>query len=154
VAQLEFDDQGWDLGGCFIGTRSPEDLTAGQQAQLTFIAKAHPVLYRAYLLKEAMRVALKQGEDIAEALWDWVLWVRRCRLAPFVKLQRAIVKHWDAIIAAAEHGLSNGLVESMNTKIRLITRMAFGFKSATALIALAMLSLGGHRAHLPGRHTA
>jgi transposase len=83
-----------------------------------------------------------------------VLWARRCRLAPFVKLQRAIVKHWDAIIAAAEYGLSNGLVESMNTKIRLITRMAFGFKSATALIALAMLSLGGHRPHLPGRHTA
>jgi transposase len=134
--------------------KRPEDLTAGQQAQLTFIAKAHPVLHRAYLLKEALRVALKQGEDIAEALWAWVLWARRCRLAPFVKLQRAIVKHWDAIIAAAEHGLSNGLVESMNTKIRLITRMAFGFKSATALIALAMLSLGGHRPHLPGRHTA
>lgn len=71
-----------------------------------------------------------------------------------MKLQRAIVRHWNAITAAAEHGLSNGLAESMNTKIRLITRMAFGFKDATALIALAMLSLGGHRPHLPGRHTA
>jgi transposase len=71
-----------------------------------------------------------------------------------VKLQRSIVKHWDAIVAAAEHGLSNGLVETMNTKIRLITRMAFGFKDPAALIALAMLSLGGHRPHLPGRHPA
>jgi transposase len=83
-----------------------------------------------------------------------VLWARRCRLEPFVKLQRAIVRHWDAIVAAAEHGLSNGLVESMNTKICLITRMAFGFKEPTALIALAMLGLGGHRPHLPGRHIA
>lgn len=49
--------------------------------------------------------------------------------------------------------LSNGLVESMTTKIRLITRIAFG-KDPTALIALAMLSFGGHRPHLPGRHTA
>jgi transposase len=73
---------------------------------------------------------------------------------PFVKLQRSIVKHWDAITAAADHRLSNGLVESMNTKIRLITRMAFGFKDANALIALAMLSLGGHRPHLPGRQAA
>jgi transposase len=134
--------------------KRPEDLTAGQQAQLEFIAKAHPILHRAYLLKEALRVALKQGENIVEALWDWVLWARRCRLEPFVKLQRAIVRHWDAIVAAAEHQLSNGLVESMNTKIRLITRMAFGFKEPTALIALAMLSLGGHRPHLPGRHAA
>jgi transposase len=134
--------------------KNPEDLTAGQRAQLTFIAKAHPTLHRAYLLKEGLRVALKQGENIAEALWDWVTWARRCRLEPFVKLQRSIVKHWDAIVAAAEHGLSNGLVESMNTKIRLITRMAFGFTDPDALIALAMLSLGGHRPDLPGRQTA
>lgn len=134
--------------------KRPEDLTERQRAQLEFIAKAHPVLHRAYLLKEGLRLALKSGADTAEALWEWVLWARRSRLAPFVKLQRAIVKHWDAITAAAEHSLSNGLVESMNTKIRLITRMAFGFKDPAGLIALAMLSLGGHRPHLPARHPA
>jgi transposase len=134
--------------------KRPEDLTAGQRAQLAFIAKAHPILHRAYLLKEGLRTALKQGANITEALWDWVQWARRCRLEPFVKLQRTVVKHHDAITAAAEHHLSNGLVESMNTKIRLITRMAFGFKDPDALIALAMLSLGGHRPHLPGRQTA
>jgi transposase len=134
--------------------KNPEDLTDRQRAQLEFIAKAHPVLHRAYLLKEGLRLALKSGPETAEALWEWVQWARRSRLEPFVKLQRAIVKHWDAILAAAEHGLSNGLVESMNTKIRLITRMAFGFKDPAALIALAMLSLGGHRPHLPGRHPA
>jgi transposase len=134
--------------------KRPEDLTERQRAQLEFIARAHPVLHRAYLLKEALRLALKSGPDTAEALLDWVSWARRSRLEPFVKLQRTIVKHWDAITAAAEHSMSNGIVESMNTKIRLITRMAFGFKDPTALIALAMLSLGGHRPHLPGRQTA
>ncbi|MFM8156467.1 MAG: transposase [Actinomycetes bacterium] len=47
--------------------------------------------------------------------------------------------------------LSNALVESTNTKIRVLTRVAFGFHSAEALIALAMLSLGDHRPALPGR---
>ncbi|HEX3284164.1 MAG TPA: transposase, partial [Mycobacterium sp.] len=47
--------------------------------------------------------------------------------------------------------LSNGLIESVNTKIRLITRMAFGFANPDPLIALAMLTLGGHRPALPGR---
>jgi hypothetical protein len=37
------------------------------------------------------------------------------------------------------------------TKIRLLTRIAFGFRSPNALIALAMLSLAGHRPVLPGR---
>ena len=48
-------------------------------------------------------------------------------------------------------GLSNALVESVNTKIRLLTRIAFGFHSAEALISLAMLALGGLCPPLPGR---
>ncbi|WP_343074871.1 hypothetical protein, partial [Phytoactinopolyspora alkaliphila] len=33
----------------------------------------------------------------------------------------------------------------------VITRVAYGFKDPHALIALAMLSLGGYRPALPGR---
>ena len=62
-----------------------------------------------------------------------------------------IVKHRDTIDAALDHGLSQGLIESTNTKIRVLTRVAFGFHSAEALIALAMLALGGHRPALPAR---
>ena len=68
-----------------------------------------------------------------------------------MKLQNNIVKHRTAILAPIEHEHSNGQVESMNTKIRLITRIAFGFKSPDALIAVAMLSLGGHKRILRGR---
>jgi transposase len=46
---------------------------------------------------------------------------------------------------------SNGPVESVNTKIRVTTRIAFGFHNPAALIALAMLTLGGLRPVLPGR---
>ncbi|MGA2474761.1 MAG: transposase, partial [Acidimicrobiales bacterium] len=57
-----------------------------------------------------------------------------------------------AIDATLDHGLSNGLIESTNTKIRLLTRIAFGFRSPDALIALAILALGGQRPVLPGRN--
>ena len=50
-----------------------------------------------------------------------------------------------------DHGLDQGLIESTNTKIRLLTRMAVGFRCPEALIALAMLALGGHRPVLLGR---
>ncbi len=90
-------------------------------------------------------------EQAGQALDRWVGWARRCRIPAFVKLQKSIVVHRAAILAAIEHGLSNGRIESVNTRIRLITRIAFGFQSAHALIALAMLSLGGHRPTLPGR---
>ena len=55
--------------------------------------------------------------------------------------------HRTAILASIEHGLSNGRVESMNTKIRLMTRIAFGFTSPDALIACGFKAdaVGGSR---------
>jgi transposase len=133
--------------------KNPEDLTENQQAKLAWIAATDPTLYRAYLLKEGLRLVFQLPHAQAvEALERWISWARRCRIPAFVKLQKSIVKHKARILAAIEHGLSNGLIESINTKIRLITRMAFGFASPEALIALAMLSLGGHRPTLPGRN--
>jgi transposase len=132
--------------------KNPENLTENQQVKLAWIAATDPRLYRAYLLKEGLRVIFTMPHQAAtEALDRWISWARRCRIPAFVKLQKSIAKHKTRILAAIEHGLSNGLIESTNTKIRLITRMAFGFKSPEALIALALLSLGGHRPTLPGR---
>ncbi len=132
--------------------KNPEDLTEKQTEKLAWIAKTDPRLHRAYLLKEGLRTVFTlPHEQAGEALDRWISWARRCRIPAFVKLQRSIVKHRERILAAIWHGLSNGLIESMNTKIRLITRVAFGFRSPQALIALAMLTLGGHRPTLPGR---
>ena len=86
-----------------------------------------------------------------EALDSWLGWAARCRLPTFVELGRKIRRHRPQIEAAIREDLSNALVESTNTKIRVLTRIAFGFHSAAALIALAMLSLGGYRPDLPGR---
>lgn len=133
--------------------KNPENLTEKQQAKLAWIVQTDPRLGRAYYLKEGLRTVFKlPADEAAEALDQWVCWARRCRIPAFVKLQKSIVKHRAAILASIEHGLSNGRIESMNTKIRLITRIAFGFKSPDALIALAMLSLGGHKPSLPGRN--
>ncbi len=94
--------------------------------------------------------ALKADAGI-ELLDRWLAWARRCRIAPFVELARRIGRHKERIAASLRLRLSNGIVESMNTKIRLITRRAFGFHSPQALIALAMLDLGGFCPPLPGR---
>jgi transposase len=83
----------------------------------------------------------------------WVSWARRCRIPAFVDLQKRIVRHRKTIDATLDHGLSNGLIESTNTKIRVLTRMASGFTKPEALVALAMLALGGYCPPLPGRGT-
>jgi len=132
--------------------KNPQDLTDRQRHELDWIAKTDPRLWRAYLLKEGLRyVFAVKGDEGKEALRRWLAWARRSQLPAFVDLHRKITAHHDAIDAALEHGLSNALVESTNTKIRLLTRIAFGFHGHQPLIALAMLALGSHPPRLPGR---
>ena len=135
--------------------KNPEDLTERQTATLAGIAKTNAPLFRAYLLKEQLRqvFALKGAEGIA-LLDAWLKWAQRSRLPSFIKLARSIREHRAGIDAALTHGLSNARVESVNTKLRLLTRIAFGFRSAEALIALAMLDLGGLCPPLPSRAAA
>jgi transposase len=137
----------WVLG------KNPENLTGNQQAALDWIALHHPELFRAYQLKESLRLVFRMSHDDAVTELDkWIAWARRCRIPAFVELQKSIVDQRTAILASIEHGLSNGRIESTNTKIRRIIRIGFGFHSPEPIIALAMLSLSGNPPQLPGRN--
>ena len=78
-------------------------------------------------------------------------WTRRSQIPAFVELYHRIKKHRAGIVASVTHGLSNGLTESVNTKIRLLTRIAYGFRSTDNLIALCLLDRGGDCPPLPDR---
>jgi transposase len=133
----------------------PEDLAVRQAAKLAWIARHNHRLYRAYLLKEQLRLVFAHRGHEAVAMLDvWLAWDRRCRISAVVEVYHRIKKHRAGIIAAVTHALSNGLSESVNTKLRLLTRIAYGFRSTDDLIALCLLDRGGHCPLLPGRPTA
>lgn len=134
--------------------KNPEDLTANQAAQLDWIARTHPYLHRAWLLKEGLRVIFKlKGHPrlARNALDKWLAWAARSRIPQFIELGRKIRQYRPGIEASLRNSLSNGLIESVNTKLRAITRAAFGFHGPEPMIALGMLALGGLRPSLPGR---
>ena len=136
--------------------KNPEDLTDNQAVTLAAVRRNGGAMWRAYTLKEALR-ALFAGDlnetDAGGLLDRWCSWAQRCRLAPFVKLARTIRAHRDGILAAIRLGLTNGRVEGLNTRVRLIVRRAFGFHSATAALALVMLSCGPINLQLPHERT-
>jgi transposase len=135
--------------------KNPEDLTEHQARKLAWIATTQPRLHEAYLLKEGLRwVFAVKGTAGVEALDRWIDWAGGCGLPAFEALSNKIDKHRCAIQASLIHQLSNGLIESVNTKIRLLTRIAYGFTRPDALIALAKLALGGDCPPLPGRQPA
>lgn len=139
-------------GSRFALWKNPENLTERQHAKLAWITANEPGLWRGYQLKEQLRLIFQlPADDAPTALDAWLSWARRSRLPAFIDLAAKIRRQRDPILAAITHNMSNALVESVNTKIRLLTRVAFGFHSAQALIAIAMLSLGVDQPTLPGR---
>lgn len=130
--------------------KNPEDLTRKQRKKLRHIEDENAPLYRAYLLKEQLREVFRtKGMEATYLLDAWLAWASRSKLKPFVKVARSIRANLVGIYAALVHGLSNGRVEAMNTRIRLLTRLAYGFHSHRPLIGLAMLKLGGLCPSLP-----
>lgn len=130
--------------------KDPAEWTEHQAAAMVWVEAHHPHLHRAWRLKEALRAVFRlRGATAITALDAWVSWARRCRLPEFVKVAATISAHRVSIDACLTTGLNNALIESTNTKIRVITRRAYGFKNVHALIALAKLSLGHNRPDLP-----
>ena len=143
----------WLKGARYAVWKNPENLTSRQQTKLATIQQTNNRLYRAYLLKEQLRAVFHaDSADAAIVILDgWLRWACRSRLPSFVKLARTIRDHRAGIEATLQLGLTNARIEAVNTTLRLIVRRAYGFHSATALIALAMLTCGGLRPDLPGR---
>lgn len=142
-------------GSRFALGKSPEHLTGNQQAQLEFIAKSNPKLYRAYLLKEKLRLIFhcRDVSTAKEELDSWIKWAQHCRIDVYVELQRKIRRHYDAILASIEHHLSNARIEAINNKIKLSIRMAYGFRNIDNMLALIMLRCSDLKVLLPWQQT-
>jgi transposase len=132
--------------------KNPPDLTGAQRTTVAIIAQVNKPLYRAYLLKEQLReVFTTKGTQGKRLLAGWLSWARRSRLPEFVKLAKTITRFLPLIHNTLKHGLGNARSEATNTHLRLLTRRAYGYHSAEALIAMANLTRGGLCPPLPGR---
>jgi len=137
--------------------KNPEDLTPKQAEKLATIRRRRNIIWRAYEMKEQFRAIFTTGLAPAEAivlLDRWVTRALKSRIEAFKKAARTMRERRGIIINAITQGISNGRVEGLNNKVRLIIRRAYGFHSANAALALVMLSCGPITLTLPHEHTS
>ena len=141
----------WIKGTRWSLLKSPEKQTVGQLALLSEVQQANKPMFRAFLLKEELRL-LYQLDDARLApqhLDAWLAWASRSKLEAFIKLARTIRRHREGILAAIRLGLNNGRLEGLNSRIRLISHRSFGFHSPDPLIALVYLCCARITIELP-----
>lgn len=142
----------WVKGVRWSLLKDPANQTIRQLAKLHEVQQTNKRMYRAVLLINELRWLYRIPKDQApEHLDAWLAWASRSRLKPFVTLARTLRKHKTGVLAAIELGLSNGRLEGLNSKVRLLSHRAYGFASADALIATIYLCCANITIALPHR---
>jgi transposase len=65
---------------------------------------------------------------------QWLWWASHSRLEPFQNFARMIRKHKDGILAWTKLRISNGALEGMNNKVKLVSHRSYGFRSGDRYI--------------------
>ena len=127
---------------CFKGVRylllkNPWNLTVDQKERLSTLVKWNTPITRAYYLKESFQLFFeyKQPKRAREHLERWMHSAMRSRLEPFKSFVRLLRGHLDGVLAWTKLRLSNGALEGMNNKIKLVSHRAFGFRSVEHYVA-------------------
>jgi transposase len=125
-----------------------EHLDESHRAILAGLRRRHYRLWRAWELKEQLRDPYRTA-DARDHRTRWCTAALRSRIPAFKSLVRRIRKHFDAIIAVVQFGLSNSRLEGINARIRLIQRRGYGIRDLDSLTVSIYLCLGGIEITLP-----
>lgn len=140
-------------GSAYALGKAPEKLTEKQRLRLEIIQKEDPRLYRAYLIKERLRLILKirSVEEAAAELKRWLWWASHSRIPAMHDLYAKVKRHKEHILNTIRLGLSNARIEAANNKIKLIIRKAFGFRNIDNLLDMVYLVCSDLTIPLPNR---
>ena len=105
--------------------REPKD-----QVRLQELLQANKALCTAYVLKDDLK-HLWSFRQSHEAMLFWKHWYRRAvrsRIQPLVHFAKRIKEYLHGILAHCLWPLHTSVIEGINNKIKLIKRMAYGFR--------------------------
>jgi transposase len=128
----------------YIWLKNPENLTDKQRARLGHLEKLNLRSNRAYLLKESFREIwnYKRKGWAKRYLKKWFWWATHSRLKPMRDFAWLLRRHEDGILAYFDERISNGAVEGMNNKAKVVSHRCYGFRTATTYITALYHCLG------------
>lgn len=131
VRKLKGPSQALVKGTRFVLLKNPWNLTPKQKRSLRALVRTNSPLSRAWYLKEDFhRFWDYVSEGWAKRHLDqWLWWASHSRLAPFKDFARMIRKHQAGILAWTKRRITNGALEGVNNKIKLVSHRSYGFRN-------------------------
>ena len=120
---------------------NPENLNASLQDKLKLIEETHPDLFRAYQLKEKLRIILHM-KDVKTAEMELEQWLKEadtCGIGQFEELVNKIRRHKENILNSVELQTNSSKSEATNTTVKALIATARGFRNLNNMFALIYL---------------
>ena len=118
-------------GSRWLLLRNRENVTQPtDQVRLTELLAANRALLTVYVLKDDLK-ALWEYRHAGYALRFWDAWYRRAmrsRIEPLKTFAKRLKPYLPGILAHCRWPLHTSLIEGINNKIKVIKRMAYGFR--------------------------
>jgi transposase len=111
----------------YILLKSENDLTQEQQLKLEAIQQVSP-LARMHSLKEEFREIFESSQNWADGTLSLLDWLASAKTG-FRKSIGTISRWFGEIVGDFEQGTTNGVVEGINNKLKLIKRSGYGFRN-------------------------
>lgn len=129
----------------YIWLKNPWNLTDKQQLRLTELEQLNLKINRAYLLKEAFREfwSYIRPEEARRYLDKWFWWATHSRLQPLRDFAWMLRRHQKDLLNYFNMPISNGTVEGLNNKAKVISHKAYGFRTAKNYIRNLYHCMGG-----------
>lgn len=128
-------------GSRYALCKNPENRTENQSDMVSLIENSYPDLYKAYQLKESLRIIIHM-KDSELASYKLKAWIEECgnsNLEPMVKLSEKINRHFDNIINSITYGANSSKLEATNTTIKTLIKIARGFRNIDNMISMIYL---------------
>ncbi|MBA6129948.1 ISL3 family transposase [Pseudomonas juntendi] len=112
--------------------RNRNNLKDGQAVQLQELLAANQPLATVYVLKDALK-DVWFAPSVREGWRRWRTWLRHARdsgLAPLQRFARNLRKYARGILASANFHMHTSVLEGVNNRIKVIKRMAYGFRDS------------------------
>lgn len=111
--------------------RNRHGLAPAEQVRLQELLDANRALFIVYVLKEDLK-ALWQVRDPTQARQFWTGWYARAMTSGvrhLVQFAQRLTRHIEYVINHALFPLHTSIVEGINNKIKVLKRMAYGYRN-------------------------
>ena len=122
--------------------KNKEHLSPNERVELNHIFTAYPELGELWWVKEQIRIIHKNpSTKLATILYEGLIKKMRLSQYPNVKQWAKTLNRWqEGILQYFEHHTTNGYTEGVNTKLKTIKRLSYGFRNIDNYIRKALLA--------------